>query len=81
MSPFQFIRSTSELLRCPQLEGSVVGAGGYQLPVEGDVQPHHLALVTCQRLQRGPAGVSPDLGGVVVSARQQEVAVIGCSTG
>lgn len=80
-SPFQFISSTSELLRCPQLEGSVVGAGRYQLAVEGDIQSHHLSLVTSQRLQRGPAGVSPDLCGVVVSAGEQEVTMIGCSRG
>lgn len=66
------------LLCCPQLEGPVVGAGGNELPIEGDVQAHHLPLVPCQRLQRGPAGVGPDLGGVVVGAGQQEVAVVGC---
>lgn len=81
MSWFQSTSSTSELLGCPQLEGSVVGAGGDELPIQGDVQSHHLPLVPRQRLQRGPAGVSPDLGRVVVRAREQEVPVIGCGRG
>lgn len=80
-SRFQSTSSTSELLGCPQLEGSVVGAGGDELPVQGDVQSHHLSLVTRQRLQRGPAGVSPDLRCVVVRAREQEVPVVGCGRG
>jgi len=77
----QFISSASELLCCPQLEGSVIGACCYQLAIEGDIQSHHLSLMTSQCFQRGPARVSPDLCGVIISTCQQEVTMIGCSWG
>lgn len=60
----------------PQLEGPVVGAGGNQLPVQGNVQTHDFALVSGQGLQGVPARVGPHLGRVVVGPGQQEVAVI-----
>lgn len=69
---------TVSSLRQPEFEGSVVGAGGDQFSVRGHVHTHHLPLVSCERLQRGPARVAPDLRRVVVGSRQEEVSVCGC---
>lgn len=66
-------------LRQPEFEGSVVGAGGDQLSIWGHVHAHHLALVSCQCLQRRPARVTPNLGRVVVRSSQEELSVCGCT--
>lgn len=63
----------------PEFEGSVVGAGGDQFSIWGHVDAHHLPLVSCQRLQRRPARVTPNLCRVVVCSSQEEVSVCGCT--
>lgn len=72
-------RVTVSSLGQPEFEGSVVGAGGDQFSIWGHVDAHHLPLVSCERLQRRPARVTPHLCRVVVCSSQEEVSVCGCA--
>ena len=61
----------------PELEGPVIEASGYDLPIGRNVKAHHLAFVAGQSLQRGPGWVSPDLGCVIIGTSKEEIPWIG----